>query len=139
MERRDDISGVDLDAVRRVLDAAPVSVGILYGSVARGDAHGRSDIDLGVAFENVHSPSERTRERLSLIDALSAALGTDDVDVVPIADSPPELRRSIRRDGVVVYGSLDRARDLLATQDSEADDAPLDSFDDILGDIRRVV
>ncbi|WP_436912143.1 type VII toxin-antitoxin system MntA family adenylyltransferase antitoxin [Halosimplex marinum] len=139
MERRDDISGVDLDAVRRVLDAAPVSVGVLYGSVARGDAHGRSDIDLGVAFEDVPSPSERTRERLSLIDALSAALGTDDVDVVPITDSPPELRRSIRRDGVVVYGSLDRARDLLATPDSEADDAPLDSFDKILRDIERAV
>ncbi|WP_167837281.1 type VII toxin-antitoxin system MntA family adenylyltransferase antitoxin [Halosimplex halophilum] len=139
MERRDEISGVDLDAVRRVLDAAPVSVGVLYGSGARGDAHSRSDIDIGVAFEDVHSPSDRTRERLSLIDALSAALGTDDIDVVPITDSPPELRRSIRRDGVVVYGSLDRARDLLATPDSEADDAPLDSFDDILGDLRRVV
>jgi predicted nucleotidyltransferase len=139
MERREDISGVDVDAIRRVLDTAPVSVGVLYGSVARGDDHERSDIDLGVVFEGTHSPSERTRQRLSLIDALSAALGTDDIDVVPITHSPNELRRSIRRDGVVVYGSLDRARDLLATPEPEDDQAPLDSFDDILEDIRRVV
>lgn len=139
MERRDDVSGVDIDAVRRVLESAPVSVGIVFGSVTRGDSHERSDIDLGVAFDGALSPSERTRERLALIDELATALGTDDVDVVPVSDSPPELKRSIRRDGVVVYGSIDRARDLLATPEPESDASPIEEFDEILGDIRRVV
>jgi predicted nucleotidyltransferase len=139
MERRDDISGIDLDAIHRVLDAAPVSLGVLYGSVARGDSHRRSDIDIAVAFEGTDDPADGARERLALIDDLSAALGTDDVDVVPIAAAPAELRRSIRRDGVLVYGSLDRARDLLATPNPEADQAPLDSFDEVLENIRRVV
>jgi len=139
MERRDDIAGVNLDTVRGVLDAAPVSVGVLYGSVARGDSHGRSDVDIAVAFEGADEPAQRARDRLELIDDLSAVLGTDDVDVVPISAAPPELRRSIRRDGVLVYGSADRARSLLATPDPEPDESPLDAFDEILGDIRRVV
>lgn len=140
MRPREDVSGVDLDALRGVFEPAPVTVGILYGSYVRGDDHERSDVDLAVAFEDELSSTERTRERLALIERLSAELGRDDVDVVVLGELPTDLRRSIRRDGVLVYGSLDEAESILDTSESRTEkERPLESFDEILGDIRRVV
>lgn len=140
MRRESEVSGIDCDAVRRILASAPVRVGIVYGSVARGDDTERSDVDLAVAFDDGLSSSERTRERLALIEALSVQLGTDDIDLTPLDGSPPELLESIRRDGVVVYGSPEHADELLQTGQTDTDaGASLDDLDEIISDIERVV
>ena len=117
-----------------------MTVGVIFGSVSRGDDHERSDIDLAVAYEEGLSAAERTRERLSLIERLSVRLGTDSIDITGIRDLPPKLHQSIRNDGVVVYGSLAEAEALLDSAEStRTKEQTIEAFDDILGDIRRVV
>ena len=140
MRSRTEISGVGVDAIHRILGSAPVTVGVIFGSVSRGDDHERSDVDLAVAYEEGLSAAERTRERLSLIERLSVRLGTDSIDVTGIRDLPPEPHQSIRNDGVVVYGSLAEAEALLDSAEStRTKEQTIEAFDDILGDIRRVV
>lgn len=142
MERRADDSEVDADveAIVGVLDDAPVTVGLLYGSVARGDSHARSDIDVAVAFEAGLTSDERSRERLALIAGLSTALGRDDVDVVSIEGASQALRDSIRRDGQVIYGDPEQADAVLGSSDGvdRTGESP-ESLDQILDDIERVV
>ena len=134
------VIGLDVDRIADVLDDAPVTVGVLYGSYARGDQHGRSDVDVAVGFETSMTPTERTRARLSLIARLSADLGTDDVDVVPLSGVSPEVLDEIREDGILVYGSpedVDRFVDTAAATCDRGE--ALRTFDDVLDELGRVV
>ena len=128
------------DAIETALEEAPVTLGVLYGSHARREASERSDVDLAVAFEDGLSSAERTRARLEVIERLSAALGTDDVDVTPLATAPPELRREICADGVVLVGpaaDFEAYCDDTSRSDSHTD--RLAEFEDLLTEIERVV
>lgn len=134
------VPGLDLDAIEQVLEAAPVSVGVVYGSYARGEQRADSDVDVAVAFDDSLSSLDRTRARLSLIRRLSDVLGMDDVDVVPLDGAPQSLVREILADGIVVVGS---PSDVEAYAD-ETDDgldpgARRAAFDDVLAELERVV
>lgn len=134
------VSGLDIAAVVRVLEQAPVTLGILYGSHARGEATPRSDIDLAVEFDRSLASVERTRARLSLIERLSAELDTDDVDVVPLSRAPDELLETILTDGVLVIGSLADV-EAYRRQPSVPPDRQdrLAAFDAVLDELERVV
>jgi predicted nucleotidyltransferase len=127
---------VDTDAIIEVLDDAPVTAAVLYGSHARGDATADSDVDLAVVFDDSLESVERTRERLGLIERLTACLGTDDIDVVPLARTHATLRREIDDDGIVIYGSPDA---LPAMDDSSPAADQMAAFDELLTEIERVV
>lgn len=139
-ESSDGSPGIDTEAVMEVLEAAPVALAVLYGSHARGEATAASDVDIAVAFEESLSSCERTRVRLALIERLSVRLDTDDVDVVPLAETPPELRRGICEDGVVIVGS---SGDLEPYCDvpprTRTREERLAEFDELLADLDRVV
>ena len=62
-------------AAAAVLDGAPVLFAYLYGSVARGDAHLGSDLDIAVMFERSVPAEERLRHELALGLAFDARLG----------------------------------------------------------------
>lgn len=135
-----DIDGVDIETLREVLEESPITLGVLYGSVARGTDHERSDIDVAVEFDEDLSSTDRTDARLSLIERLAIALGTDDVDVVPIARVPHSLLDEIRTDGVILIGSeSDLERHVGSRTRDSGEEDPTASFDDILDDIERVV
>jgi predicted nucleotidyltransferase len=127
---------VDTDAIIEVLDDAPVTAAVLYGSHARGDATADSDVDLAVVFDDSLESVERTRARLGLIERLTARLGTDDIDVVPLARTHATLRREIDDDGIVIYGSPDA---LPAMDDSSPAADQMAAFDELLTEIERVV
>lgn len=142
MREREDTTVTDLDVetIVRVLDEAPVSLAILYGSHARGDETPNSDIDLAVEFEPSLSSTELTRARLGLIERLTTELETDEIDVLPLSRVHAELLDEITADGVLIYGS---------SADLERYDAPsvegpnrqdrLAEFDDLLAELERVV
>jgi predicted nucleotidyltransferase len=131
---------VDTEAMTAILEEAPLTLAVLYGSVARGEETEGSDVDVAVAFEDDLSSAERTRARLDLIARLSAALDRDAVDVTPLADAPPELRRAIRADGIVLLGSAsDLDASLADLPDARSHDERLAAFDELLSDIERVV
>ena len=142
MEHASDVSvpSVDLEAVRDVLEAAPVRVAVLYGSHARGEATARSDVDVAVGFDDSIDRSNRLQARLDLICRLADFLGTDDVDVVPLSGVHDTLRSEIWDHGVLLVGSRD---DLSAYGEPEP---PTDSheermaaFDEVLADLERSV
>lgn len=88
---------------------APGAIAVyLFGSVARGDAHAASDVDVGVLYHTL--PSDP-------LDALGADVAADlsrslgrTVDVVVMNSAPPDLVHRILRDGVIVFEHDRRAR-----------------------------
>jgi hypothetical protein len=76
-------------------ERADVSVAVLFGSAARGQASTRSDVDLAV---RLRSPET---DLGALGVHMSRAVGRA-VDVVSLDDAPPLLRFEIARDGVLL-------------------------------------
>jgi predicted nucleotidyltransferase len=73
---------------------------VLFGSRVRGEARGRSDLDVGVWFEAARFPSPR---RLGALEAQLLDLWNDDVHLVPLNFVNPELRVAVAREGQVLY------------------------------------
>ena len=71
----------------------------LFGSLARGTAGPRSDVDVGLLVGD-RREGEAACERT--MDALCRRLRTSHVDVVPLADAPLPLRYRVVRDGSLV-------------------------------------
>lgn len=80
---------------------------VMFGSRARGDAAPHADWDFGHL-------SDGSMDALTLLAALSEALGTDRVDVVDLSRASGLLRFRAARDGVLVHeatpGTFDRFR-----------------------------
>lgn len=83
--------------LRDLPSAAAVTLAVLHGSRARGDAGPASDWDVGVL-----GASDRELDLAALAADLSRLLGTDAVDVVDLARASALLRFRAARDGVVL-------------------------------------
>ncbi|WP_185903229.1 type VII toxin-antitoxin system MntA family adenylyltransferase antitoxin [Halonotius terrestris] len=133
-------STADKDAVRETVRTVfadyPVTVGFLFGSLARSDATDASDIDVAVAFTDQPSvATDHTEQRLALSTDLALELGTDAVDVVDLRAAPPALVRSIFDDGTQLVGTkqdASRLRDQLLTDADATQRSPAERFDDAL-------
>jgi len=128
---------VDTEQLRSVVVDEPITVAVLYGSHARGEADDSSDIDLAIGFAEQLDPTEQTRVRLRLIERLSTELGTDAVDVVPLDQIQPSLKRTIAEEGIVIYGDPDAVP--TATDTDSTREEAMETFDELLADIERVI
>lgn len=133
-----DIGGATLHkTVRDVLSEYPVTVGFLFGSRGRDEAHAESDVDVAVAFDGLEPGSREYNNVLFGLSAdLAAALGTDDIDVVDLRRAPPELARAVFDDGTLLVGTdrdVERLRDQL--RDVEETQSPAERFDAVLAAI----
>jgi predicted nucleotidyltransferase len=102
------------DFTKRVSDFAPeVQSVILFGSVARGQATPRSDIDILVIAPN--SGEERFNELMNVVDRLAAEVsGRHPAKLVPIVMMTKDFEKSIKdkkrfaadvlKDGIVLFG-----------------------------------
>lgn len=102
------------DFTKRVSDFAPeVQSVILFGSVARGQATPRSDIDILVIAPN--SGEERFNELMNAVDRLAAEVsGRHPAKLVPIVMMTNDFENSIKdkkrfaadilKDGIVLFG-----------------------------------
>ena len=102
------------DFTKRVSDFAPeVQSVILFGSVARGQATPRSDIDILVIAPN--SGEERFNELMNAVDRLTAEVsGRHPAKLVPIVMMTKDFEKSIKdkkrfaadilKDGIVLFG-----------------------------------
>lgn len=78
----------------------------LFGSWARGEAARSSDVDVAVWFDSAMEFSERDE----LARDLSEQLEGLSVDVVSLADAPPELAYRAIKEGRLVYESDEATR-----------------------------
>jgi predicted nucleotidyltransferase len=88
-----------LGRLARVFDREGVVAASLIGSRGRGGGGALSDIDIGVWHEPGLGPSERSQLRLALLTGASKAIGTEEVDLVPLNDASPLIRHRAVRDG----------------------------------------
>jgi len=121
-----------VERLKRSLTARPeILDAYLFGSRARGDAAGHSDIDVAVYVDPdrvTHSDFGYVAE---LTAELGAALGSDTVDVVLLNQAPPLLYHRVLRDGVRLL-----ARNLTATTTREG--RALSRFCDYVPHLRKI-
>jgi len=79
-----------------------VLVAWLFGSHARGQAGPLSDVDVAVLLDE-RADRDLFRARLKLIADLTGVLGTNDVDVAVLNETPLALNYRVLRDGVLPY------------------------------------
>lgn len=96
------VPAVDDAALARlaeVFDRDGVVAAMLIGSQARGTAGPLSDIDIAFWHSPGLDPKARLDLRLRLTAAASRALGSGEVDVVPLNHASPLFRHRAVRDG----------------------------------------
>ncbi len=95
------VPALDAQALGRLtvaLDRDGVVAAMLIGSQARGNAGPLSDIDVGVWYEPDLDSASRLELRLALDRAVTAALATEEVDIVMLNNATPLMRHRAVRD-----------------------------------------
>lgn len=99
---------MDRDFRAQILDFFATTPGVaavyLFGSMARGDDHADSDVDVAVLFDV--APPHTLHGRFALAGELERALGRP-VDLIVMNDAAVDLRIRILREGELV---VDRSR-----------------------------
>lgn len=80
----------------------PVKSLTVFGSVARGEAHEGSDLDLLVQFKDL-SPTEYAGHYFDLLHEIQDAVGSEVDLLTPRSVTRPSLEKNIREQGVTVY------------------------------------
>jgi uncharacterized protein len=105
VDERARVPALDDAALRRLahaFDRDGVVAAMLIGSHARGTAGPLSDIDVAFWHEPALDASALLELRLQLARESARALGTDEVDVVPLNGAPPLVRQRAIRDGRLI-------------------------------------
>src|SRR4051794_25144148 len=103
VDERAFVPEIDDDALRRLseaLDKNGVVAAMLIGSQARGQAGPLSDVDIAVWHEPNLDRDQRWDLQMALFDAASAALATNEVDLVMLNHAPPLFQHRAIRDAV---------------------------------------
>ena len=96
--------------LRKVFRAVPAIAAVyLFGSVARGTAAERSDLDLGLLFVSAREDDERHRRLGDLAARLEAAAAPRVVDLVVLNDQGPVFCHEVLLEGRLIYDG-DRQR-----------------------------
>lgn len=90
-------------ALRVALTKEPdVAFAYLFGSVAKGKSHDRSDIDIAVALEPPPKPAGAFERQLELQIRLEKVAGRE-VDLVVLQTAPSELVHNVLRHGTPLF------------------------------------
>ena len=98
-------------AALRCIEQYPgVLAAYIFGSVAKGHTHRRSDVDIAVLVSVEVIKSDPFRYRLKLMADLKSALGRDDVDLILLNQARPLLAHRVLRDGKLILERSPSAR-----------------------------
>jgi predicted nucleotidyltransferase len=103
------------DEVVARLEAAPVTLAVLFGSRATGDATIGSDIDIAVAYDS----GDVTETHVSLVADLTRIFGRDDIDIVRLHSIDPRIAVDALTHGEILVGSAADAHQLRDRLDDE--------------------
>jgi len=87
------------------LERAPVSLGLIFGSYAAGQATSGSDIDIAVEYDA--GVNDVTDVHLSLVTDLTCILDRDDVDVVRLGTVDPRIAAEALDQGHLLVGTVE--------------------------------
>lgn len=88
------------ERLSRALDRDGVVAAMLIGSQARGNPGPLSDVDIAYWHAPVLDYGASWSLRLELLGAAEEALGTSEIDTVPLNGAPPLMQQRAIRDGV---------------------------------------
>ena len=107
---------------------------MVFGSRGRGDAHARSDWDLGYLASDEVDPA-------TLMGAVVEIIGSDRVDLVDLAHASGLLRYRAARDGHVVYEARPRLAERFRLEAAQfwCDAAPVlqRGYDEVLAELKE--
>lgn len=96
-----------LEALISRLEAAPISLALLFGSYATGEAIPGSDVDIAIEYDDSLGGVMDTH--LSLVADLTRILGRDDVDVVRLSSADPRVAVDALETGRLLVGTAEEA------------------------------
>ncbi len=82
-----------------------VEVAYLFGSVARGEAHAGSDLDVAVLLADDATGEREWNTHAEVLARVSSVFATNDIDVVILNSAPMALSVDIVQEGIVVAGA----------------------------------
>jgi uncharacterized protein len=103
-----EVDDAGVERLARALDREGIVAAMLIGSQARGGAGRLSDVDVAYWHEPGLDRDRSWQLRLELIEAAEEALGTSEIDMVPLNEAPPLMRHRAIRDGLTL---VERDRD----------------------------
>ncbi|MBI4770247.1 MAG: nucleotidyltransferase domain-containing protein [Chloroflexi bacterium] len=97
--------------VASVLAGHPVALAYLYGSVAAGQTHPFSDVDIAVVVEtDAVRPAGQLRFELALEEEIGRRCGLAGADVRVINDAPVVLRGLVVTEGILLFARDEATR-----------------------------
>lgn len=96
--------------IAKIFKKQRVVFAYLFGSQAKGKPGPLSDIDIAVYFEKGISGDKRFDLRLKLIGDLMDLFKTNEIDVVPLNDTPYLLENRIIKEGKLIYSQDEKKR-----------------------------
>jgi uncharacterized protein len=84
-------------------ETGDVSLVFLFGSIAAGRSHRKSDVDIAILFKPPPGV-DRSEDISDMAGRLSALLGKE-VDLVQLDRASPVLKMQVLKNGVLVYSS----------------------------------
>lgn len=108
--QRDQLVGRLQQALQRILDQLPVRLAYLHGSVASGQLHPFSDVDLALVVEDGLTPLEHLKLILRTQVDLTDECDIPNADVRVINDAPLVFRGRVVTDGILLFARNEQER-----------------------------
>ena len=108
--QRDGLVGRLQEALPRIFEQQPVRLAYLHGSMASGQMHPFSDVDLALVVEDGLTPRERLKLILRTKVDLEDECDISNADVRVINDAPLIFRGRVVTDGILLFAKNEQER-----------------------------
>lgn len=89
--------------IEKFLEKQGVILSYLFGSMARGEAHKESDVDIAILFSEKINDKKYLKKEGELIIFFSSFFPKREINIVNLNISSPLLRQSVILEGEIIY------------------------------------
>ncbi len=91
------------EKIKKFLKKQGVVLAFLFGSVARGEAHQESDVDIAILFDKKEKSSQYLKKEGEMIVFFSSFFPKREINIVNLNISSPLLKQSVILEGKPIY------------------------------------